>query len=493
MATLLTKRSNTASSVPVAGDLTNSTGGAELAVNTADKRLYTKDSGGAVVELGTNPSSMTLPNGTANGVPYLNGSKVLTTGNALTFDGTNFGVNGDIQQANATYLKGKTAAGTATRLFGVNGANNLYIGAIDTAIGDTLFVNNGSEQMRLTSTGLGIGTSSPSSLLSLYKYQSDYGIGLYGSAQDWTIKNVYSAGGALQIASNGGTWLTLDSSGNLGLGVTPSAWYSYSKVLQAGQSGALETRSNANVTALSTNQYINSSGNYTYLTTDYATRYYQTNGQHIWQTAASGTAGNAISFTQSMTLDSSGNLLVGTTSAPTGGPAAPFFYAGSIFANITSSVSGATSVINVEHSGGSYYGIMLKNGSTGTSDALNFRNSSNLQVGNIGVSTTATSYNSSSDYRLKENIAPMTGALAKVQSLKPVTYTWKSTGEASQGFIAHELQEVCPDAVTGEKDAVDAEGNPKYQGIDTSFLVATLTAAIQELKAEFDAYKATHP
>jgi hypothetical protein len=81
----------------------------------------------------------------------------------------------------------------------------------------------------------------------------------------------------------------------------------------------------------------------------------------------------------------------------------------------------------------------------------------------------------------------MTGALAKVAQLKPVTYTWKSTGEADEGFIAHELQEVCPSAVSGEKDAVDSEGNIKAQGIDTSFLVATLTAAIQEMKQIIDA------
>jgi len=90
--------------------------------------------------------------------------------------------------------------------------------------------------------------------------------------------------------------------------------------------------------------------------------------------------------------------------------------------------------------------------------------------------TTATAYNTSSDYRLKENIAPMTGALGLVQQLKPVTYNWKVDGSAGQGFIAHELAEVVPDCVTGEKDAVDAEGNPVHQGIDTSFLVATLTA-----------------
>ena len=77
----------------------------------------------------------------------------------------------------------------------------------------------------------------------------------------------------------------------------------------------------------------------------------------------------------------------------------------------------------------------------------------------------------------------MAGALAKVAALKPVTYQWKLDGSAGEGFIAHELAEVCPDAVTGEKDAVDADGTPQYQGIDTSFLVATLTAAIQEQQA----------
>jgi len=71
-----------------------------------------------------------------------------------------------------------------------------------------------------------------------------------------------------------------------------------------------------------------------------------------------------------------------------------------------------------------------------------------------------------------------------------VTYTWKATGEVDEGFIAHELQEVCPSAVIGYKDAVDAEGKPVYQGIDTSFLVATLTAAIQEQQALIAALQA---
>jgi hypothetical protein len=111
-----------------------------------------------------------------------------------------------------------------------------------------------------------------------------------------------------------------------------------------------------------------------------------------------------------------------------------------------------------------------------------FRGAGN-QVGNINAGTSTVTYNTSSDYRLKQDIAPMTGALAKVTQLKPVTYKWKVDGAEGQGFIAHELQAIVPDCITGEKDAVDKDGKPEYQGIDTSFLVATLTAAIQELKA----------
>jgi hypothetical protein len=123
--------------------------------------------------------------------------------------------------------------------------------------------------------------------------------------------------------------------------------------------------------------------------------------------------------------------------------------------------------------------------------SINFyRTSSSSTVGTITTTNTATAYNTSSDYRLKHDIQPMTGALATVAALKPVTYKWNADDSQSQGFIAHELQEVVPECVTGEKDAVDAEGNPQYQGIDTSFLVATLTAALQEAVAEINSLKA---
>jgi hypothetical protein len=111
-------------------------------------------------------------------------------------------------------------------------------------------------------------------------------------------------------------------------------------------------------------------------------------------------------------------------------------------------------------------------------------------VGFISTTNTNTAYVTSSDYRLKENVQPMQDALGKIAQLNPVTYTWKVDGSDGQGFIAHELQAVIPDCVTGEKDAVGADGKPQYQGVDSSFLVATLVAAMKEQQATIMALEA---
>jgi hypothetical protein len=161
---------------------------------------------------------------------------------------------------------------------------------------------------------------------------------------------------------------------------------------------------------------------------------------------------------------------------------------GQLLINRTGGLSGLVS--GQIGSGALDIGISLQAATAGNW-GLAFYNSGGSNVGTVTINSSSTSYNTASDYRLKEDVQPMTGALAKVAALKPVTYTWKNTGEADEGFIAHELQEVCPSAVTGEKDAfetyTDEDGveqtRPKYQGIDTSFLVATLTAAIQEQQA----------
>ena len=294
------------------------------------------------------------------------------------------------------------------------------------------------------------------------------------------IVSTGDSSGVLQLQTAGTTAVTIDTSQNVGIGVTPSAWNSRGKAIQLGN-GSINTSLfslNSGLNGLANNTYVAASTD-NYIANGEASRYYQYAGTHVWDTAMSGTAGNAITFTERMRIDSSGNVLVGTTSTTprdftSGGgtklPAAngPLEHAtgdpNAMFINYTGSASGAGTFITFRQQG-SNRGTISTNGST-------------------------TAYNTSSDYRLKENIAPMTGALDIVQTLKPSTYTWKETGVNSQGFIAHELQAVVPDCVTGEKDAVDAEGNPKYQGVDTSFLVATLTAAIQEQQTIINDLKA---
>jgi hypothetical protein len=160
------------------------------------------------------------------------------------------------------------------------------------------------------------------------------------------------------------------------------------------------------------------------------------------------------------------------------------------------------------------YGIQYQSDYTGsnTQSILQiYRNGAD--IGSITTTASATAYNTASDYRLKENPVKITTGLADVMRMNPVKFAWRSNGTEGIGFIAHELQVVVPQAVHGTKDEVklvpeldsngvpllDADGRnivktePVYQGVDSSFLVATLVAAIQELKAEFDAYKSAHP
>lgn len=157
-------------------------------------------------------------------------------------------------------------------------------------------------------------------------------------------------------------------------------------------------------------------------------------------------------------------------------------------------------------------GIVVRHQGAGASAAtmVRFLNNAGAEAGSITSTSTATTYATSSDYRLKESVKPMTGALAKIDLLKPCFYSWKIDGSDGEGFIAHELQQVFPQAVTGKKDGTRIERKeleparpafydkesgeltpaveavyeekvvPDYQGIDTSFLVPTLVAAIQE-------------
>ena len=250
----------------------------------------------------------------------------------------------------------------------------------------------------------------------------------------------------IQTGSTPTTAITIDASQNVGIGISPNAAVKLQVKTATNQDLVINSSSfvSGGTAISSVNDAFNA---YTPLDIIGTSIQFGTNGL------------------ERMRIDSSGNVLIKATSnfadAPTG--------------------------LGIKYTPSINYGIAIGATSTGLGTAVTFLNSSNAQVGSIKTDNAGTSYNTSSDYRLKENIAPMTGALDAVAQLKPVTYTWKADGSSGQGFIAHELQDVVPDCVTGEKDAVDAEGKPVYQGIDTSFLVATLTAAIQELNAKVTA------
>ena len=112
-------------------------------------------------------------------------------------------------------------------------------------------------------------------------------------------------------------------------------------------------------------------------------------------------------------------------------------------------------------------------------------------IANISTTGTSVSYNTTSDYRLKTNVTPLTNSTAKVKALKPCSYNWVRAPEVlSQGFLAHELAEVVPQAVTGEKDAVNSDGSIKSQQVDLSYVIPLLTAALQEALARIEALEA---
>ena len=220
---------------------------------------------------------------------------------------------------------------------GTDANTGIFFPAADTIA----FSEGGTESMRINSSGnVGIGTTSPSGRLHVFGNVGDMlrldrdNIGAVGNQIAFRHSNAgtlteTAAINAISTANadtgtlafytkpTGGSnteRARIDSSGNFGLGVTPSAWRSNYKATQVGNAAAIVGRTDNNSNYFSSNWYVNSSNQDIYQNTGFATIYSQASGAHIWYTAASGTAGNTISFTQAMTLDASGNLGIGTTS-----------------------------------------------------------------------------------------------------------------------------------------------------------------------------------
>jgi hypothetical protein len=326
---------------------------------------------------------------------------------------------------------------------------------------------------------VGIGTSSPQRRLSIANggpvVEIDpAGIGsanpiyfnynrttsVYTTPQYWALAHNW-------MVSGGTSAMLLDSSGNLGLGVTPSA--------NAGVSTLNIANYNRTLSALTMGSNGNSAGyvgynmgntstanTYRYIASDTGSAIYFAGNEMRFMQFASGSAGATTSGTQAMTLDASGNLLVGHT-------APGVTNTKSIIADL-----GADGYLIVNHSGaasGSGYQYFGYNGGV---------------VGSITQNgTTGVLYNLTSDYRLKNEQQALTGAKDFIMALKPKKWQWWDGSGEGVGFVAHEFMEVAKYSGNGEKDAVDAEGKPVYQSIQpsSSEVMANLVSFIQEQQA----------
>ena len=401
--------------------------------STSAGLVNTADTSGVLQLQTANTTALTITAAQLVGIGTASPSTLLHTyaasgGNKLTVE-----AGAVSQQAVVSLVTNSATPGQCQLYMGKSGATTNGQVGYDPGSDAMYFYTANAERMRITSAGyVGIGTTTPAALLDVGSGTTQSGASPTNIYSDLRINAASTGIGSILNPRVVGLAGSYTIAGAAAINIAPF-------VMQTG------------VTATNTyGVYIGDVG-------DGGAGGSVTNKWGIYQSASSNT--NYFS----------GNLLVGTTS---GGP---------IFGGEKIVSSGA---ISIKTTGTNGLGIWTNSSGSGSSTMCQFYNGSGpTAIGSITGNGTNTAYNTSSDYRLKENIAPMTDALATVSALKPVTYKWKSTGEESQGFIAHELQAVVPDCVTGEKDAVDAEGNPEYQGIDTSFLVATLTAAIQEQQA----------
>ena len=364
-----------------------------------------------------------------------------------------------------------------------------------TITGD-LTVDTSTLKVDSTNNRVGIGTASPATDLHIFKSSatdnaliqlqngtaSSY-IGTRGTtygavdAGDTYIFNssgndivlmADNAAGAIKFAAGGNTESMRLNSTGLGVGASPA--HKLQAVGGYVASGKLASASSGDIGGL-----------LMYCSTD-------NGGRRSWGLKAeSGTTGvlgfwlssanntEPFSGTQVMSLDASGNLLVGTTTN-TG------------TARIYTEVGGNGHVVKQTSAGGYCFGAnAFSNGGT---YYLTYFEAAGTAVGSITSNGTGVTYGTLSDYRLKEAVQPLVGGLARVSALKPSIYKWKSNGSSGEGFIAHELAEVVPAAVTGEKDAVNEDGTVNPQGVDLSKVVPILVAAIQELTARVQTLEA---
>ena len=287
------------------------------------------------------------------------------------------------------------------------------------------------------------------------------------------------------------TAITIDSLGNMGLGVVPpTGIHTYWTHQFIGTKGSISSSNGAGgLYGLHTtdNAYIKSStGNWAYLTTDQASVHSQDGGTHNFKVAPSGTADSAISWTTAMTIDNSGDVHL------SGGTL--------LIDNSTNTTVGLGvdtsrgSMTCAASNGNTNILVQTTTSVTGTHNLLYFMNTS-TNVGEITTNGTSTSYSTSSDYRLKENVVPMSGSIDRLKALNPSRFNFISDPDTTvDGFLAHEAQVVVPECVTGDKDGMSTEEyevtpalgevfTPAVEGIEAVYETVVVTPAVEAQEA----------
>jgi hypothetical protein len=359
--------------------------------------------------------------------------------------------------------------------------NDTDTGAFSPAANAYAIATGGVERVRVSSTGkVGIGTTAPFATLDV---ASSLQIGSSGTATNnfhWTAE----ATGALQLwngnygagtermrinASAGATEVNIvGPQAILNVGTSTTSTQVCAMQIGAGRTGIGDS-------------FIDLISDTTY--TDYAlriARYAGTNSDTSMEHRGIGAFSISAIDAGFIKFNTSNNerMRISATGFITIGPV--------IFSNfneglaITPSNGSGIAYLDVRHSsadvGGNWYHSFTR---------------ANVQVGTIASSgTTGVSYNTTSDYRLKSNVQPFPNGLSKVKALSPSKWEWSTDNSEGFGFIAHELQSVIPEAVTGTKDAVDANGDPIYQAVDYGKLTTVLVAAVKELTAKVESLEA---
>lgn len=340
------------------------------------------------------------------------------------------------------------------------------------------------EKVRITNAGnVGIGTTSPAYKLDvkgevLLTPTSGYNVlfqnngttlrmNYLNDALSANVSAAYRATDFIWQKGDGTETMRLNSSGNLGIGTT--TFVSSVFKLQVGD-GTADTRALFNPSNAYALGVSNSNSNTYYL-----------------GVAASGTTSslqiyNASAASTPITLTYNSALYINTTTNPVTDNATP---------QLGLLAGSGTDAVNIKHiQNGNNTLNLWQTGTTEHSAIAFYKGDTQTNRGLIKVNTSGTTYTSVSDYRLKENIVPLENGLDRVLQLKPSKFNWIETGNETEGFIAHELQEYFPDAVTGEKDAIyESTGNIKPQSVDYGRITPLLVKAIQEQQQQIELLK----